>query len=263
MHAILTLSPYAVLLPSFGDTETMASSPSLSNQGQLKLLFVRHGETQDNIDRVLQGHRDTSLTEKGQKEAQILAKKLRALKVDAIYHSPLIRILQTIKPLLSDHPNARVHEDAELRGQLLGTLEGGSYDLIDMTNPRSADGRPGVELFDDFVRRIRRAFARIVGAEAPELGSNDRTVVIAMHGVNITSLFKALEDSPPCNGFNAQIAFRGPAAHEVRWTDSDDVAEIVVEQPAELPVGSGSLAWDDISGQPFRIVQWGKKEKAV
>ena len=253
----------SVLLPSCGDTETMASSPSSSKQGQLSLLFIRHGETQDNIDRVLQGHRDTSLTGKGHREAQALAEKLQGLNIDAIYHSPLLRIIQTIKPLLADHPNAQVHADADLKGQLLGSLEGGSYDLIDLSNPRSADGQPGVELFDDFVRRFRRAFARIIGAEAPQTRSTDRTVVIAMHGVNITSLFKALEDSPSCNGFNAPVAVRGTAAYEVRWTDSDDVARIVVERPADLPVAGGSLDWDQISGQPFHIEQWGKKEKAM
>ena len=241
----------------------MASSPSSSKQGQLSLLLMRHGETQDNIDRVLQGHRDTSLTDKGHGEAKVLARKLQGLDVDAIYHSPLLRIMQTIKPLLLDHPSAEAYPDADLKGQLLGTLEGGSYDLIDLSNPRSADGRPGVELFDDFVFRIRRAFARIVGVEAPQTRSSDRTVIVAMHGMNITSLFKALENNPSCDGFNAPVAVRGPAAYGVRWTDSDDVAKIVVERPLALPTTGGLLDWDQISDQPFHIEQWGKKEKAI
>lgn len=238
-------------------------TPAHSGKGQLHLLFVRHGETQDNIDRILQGLRDTSLTEKGHKEARILAESLRRQRIDAIYHSTLTRIIQTIQPILSAHPNIQVHADADLKGQSLGELEGGSYDTIDMSNPRSADGQPGVELFDDFVRRLKRAFARIVGAEAPKVGRQDRTIVIATHGVVITSLFKALEATPSRQESGPKVAMRGPQTFEVRWTDSDDVARLVVLLPADLPIRDGLLDWSMLSGQSFLIEQWGKEEKAI
>jgi broad specificity phosphatase PhoE len=238
-------------------------TPNPSYQGQLHLLLVRHGETQDNIDRILQGLRNTSLTDKGHSEARILADKLRDQQIDALYHSPLTRILQTIPPILSDHPNIDVHPDADLKGQSLGELEGGSYDTIDMSNPRSADGQPGVELFDDFVRRLKRVFARIVGAEAPKVGQRDRTVVIATHGVGITSLFKTLDGTLESQGFNPVLARRGEQAFEVRWTDSDDVARLVASRPGDLPIQDGVLDWDRIDGQPFLIERWGKREKAI
>lgn len=132
-----------------------------------------------------------------------------------------------------------------------------------MSNPRSADGSPGVESFDDFVHRLKSAFSHIVRTEAPLVTSSDRTVVIATHGVGITSLFKALEASPDCEGFNSKLAIRGPEAWEVRWTDSDDVAELVVKDPGELPVREGLLDWEAIRGTPFVIRTWGKKAKAI
>ena len=252
---------------------SQAPAAAQQSQSQLHILFIRHGETQDNIDRMLQGHRDTSLTPKGHREAQVLADKLHAQPVDAVYHSPLTRIRQTIQPILDqDHRrHLEVHSDPDLRGQFLGDLEGGSYDTVDMNNPRSADAQvatAGVELFDDFVRRLKRSFARIVGAEARQaVGQQqrgDRTVIIATHGVAITALFKTLESSPACDGFNAKMATRGPDAFEVRWTDSDDVSRLVVARPAELPVGKdGVLDWDAVVGEPFFIDYWGKREKAL
>jgi broad specificity phosphatase PhoE len=242
------------------------TSPIPGSNGQLHLLFIRHGETQDNIDRVLQGHRDTSLTPKGHSEAEILAEKLQGQQIDAIYHSPLTRMLQTIAPLLAAQPSVPTHASTDLRSQALGSLEGGSYDSIDMGNPRSADGQPGVEPFDDFVRRLKRIFGRIVGTEAPLVSSSssgNRIVVIATHGVGITSLFKALEATPDCQGFNPQLAVRGQEAWEVRWTDSDDVAELVVLEPSSLPIREGVLEWERIQGRPFVIERWGKKEKAI
>ena len=234
-----------------------------SSSGNLHLLFVRHGETQDNIDRILQGHRDTDLTEKGHREAQILADSLRGQHIDTVYYSPLSRIAQTIEPILAGRPGVSTHIDADLKGQFLGELEGRSYDTIDMSSPRSADGQPGVELFNDFVRRLQRSFARIIGVEAPQVGQQDRTVMIASHGVSITSLFKSLECTPSCEDFNPKLATRGPDAFEVRWTDSDDVARLVVSEPANLPIKDGLLDWSGISGQPFLIERWGKKEKAI
>ncbi|KAK3721948.1 hypothetical protein LTR37_002764 [Vermiconidia calcicola] len=236
---------------------------------QLHILFVRHGQTQDNIDKILQGWRDTSLTDRGFQEAQVLGDKLRGQHIDAIWHSPLLRMKQTIAPILETHPDLpknAIYTDIDLRGQGLGELEGGSYDLIDMGNPRSADPQPGVERFIDFVARLRRCMARIIGSQAPLAArqqDQDRVVVIATHGVCITSIFKALEDTPSCSGFNPPLAVRGPEAYEVRWTDSDDVAKLVVSKPEELPIKDGVLDWDGISGKPFLIERWGKKEKAL
>lgn len=232
--------------------------------GHLHLLFIRHGETQDNIDRILQGWRDTSLTEKGLREASVLADKLTPQHIDAIYHSPLIRITQTIRPVLESHKDVTtVVADPDLRGQCLGDMEGGSYDTVDMSNPRSADPKPGVERFDDFVERLKRCMGRILAKEIPAVGGEDRVVVVATHGVAITSIFKTLESTTNCAGFNPVLAERGPEAYEVRWTDSDDVAKLVVKEPAELPVKDGQLDWEAIQGRPFLIETWGKKEKAL
>jgi broad specificity phosphatase PhoE len=239
------------------------TSADQASAGQLHLLFIRHGETQDNIDRVLQGFRDTQLTDKGIKEAHVLAENLQDQKIDVLYHSPLTRIVQTIEPVLANRSGVQVIADPDLRGQGLGELEGLSYDSINMGSPRSADGQPGVELFNDFVNRLKRVFARIVGVEAPLVGTTNRTVAIATHGVGITSIFKTLESTPDCEGFNPVLASRGPEAYEVRWPDSDDVARLVVSDPAGLPIKDGVLDWERIAGQPFLIDRWGKKEKAL
>lgn len=233
------------------------------SQGKLNILFVRHGETQDNIDRMLQGHRDTDLTPKGHEQAKVLAKQFQGQHIDAIYHSPLKRITQTIQPILDQQPGVPTYADADLKGQYLGELEGGSYDSIDMNNPRSADGGPGVELFNHFVERLKRVFSRILGQEAPKVKDGDRTVVIATHGVGITSLFKTLENSPSCDGFNRKLAHRGPEAYEVRWTDSDDVAKIVVDRPDKIVVRDAGIDWDLMLDEPFLIEKWGKKETSL
>jgi broad specificity phosphatase PhoE len=238
--------------------------------GQLALFFVRHGETQDNIDRVLQGQRDTSLTANGHSDAVKIAQKLATTPIAAIYHSPLLRIRQTIQPLLDQRlPNPVPHyADPDLMGQRLGTLEGGSYDTVDLNNPRSADGQPGVEIFDDFVRRLKRALGLILAAEAPQVTpAMSRVIVVATHGVGITALLMALEGTlRPADGapfFPHRLACRGPYAYAVRWPDSDDIAKVVISRPGDLPILNGGLDWNDIDQDSFVIEAWGKKEKSL
>ena len=234
-----------------------------SSDGKLTFLFIRHGETQDNIDRKLQGWRDTSLTDKGHREAGVLASKLASTPIDVVYHSPLLRMQQTIAPILKDRKDVEVISDADLRGQGLGVLEGGSYDDIDMSNPRSSDGTEGGELFDQFVQRIVKCFGRSLAKEAPKTSERGRTVAIAAHGVVITSIFKALEGSE--KGWdNGGVAKRGPDAYEVRWTDSDDVARMVVDaKDVKTKERGKEVDWNAMDKGVMLIEYWGKKEKAL
>ncbi|KPI41587.1 uncharacterized protein AB675_9355 [Cyphellophora attinorum] len=256
-----------------------------------KILFIRHGETDDNVNHPNPpGWRDTSLTPRGHDQAAtltaLLLNKYPLSRISTIYHSPLLRIRQTIAPLLNhisgstaDQQAISIISDADLRGQGLGVLEGGSYDSIDMSNPRSADGQEGVEDFDVFVERLRTCFGRIMGREISRRKSSDRdandpgrrdVVVIATHGVGITSLFAMLEGSltPNTRGLEwRRVASRGPEAYKVRWTDSDDIACLSVQGLDDLPIVEDDkeavLAWDKVKGEPFVIEVWGKKEKAI
>jgi probable phosphoglycerate mutase len=65
----------------------------------LKIYLARHGQDQDNVKGILNGHRDEPLTELGESQAQELAQKIKAanIKFDKIYSSPLIRTSQTAK----------------------------------------------------------------------------------------------------------------------------------------------------------------------
>ena len=59
--------------------------------GIMRLVFIRHGEPDYSID---------SLTEKGWREAQLVAKRLEKMSADAVYCSPLGRAKDTMKPYI-------------------------------------------------------------------------------------------------------------------------------------------------------------------
>lgn len=61
------------------------------------LFACRHGQNEDNVNGLLNGHRDLPLTDLGRAQAQSLAKQFRedGTSFDEIYSSPLIRAKET------------------------------------------------------------------------------------------------------------------------------------------------------------------------
>jgi 2,3-bisphosphoglycerate-dependent phosphoglycerate mutase len=62
-----------------------------------KLILVRHGESQWNLENRFTGWVDVPLTEKGQEEARIAGEHLRDLPIDKVYTSVLQRAINTAK----------------------------------------------------------------------------------------------------------------------------------------------------------------------
>jgi len=68
-----------------------------------QIILVRHGETEWNVKEVFRGRIDIELNETGLKQAQLLAKYLSDIKIDAIYSSPLKRALTTAEIIANYH----------------------------------------------------------------------------------------------------------------------------------------------------------------
>lgn len=90
----------------------------------VKVILVRHGETDWNEARRIQGgSSNTPLNERGRKQAEGLALRLRQEKLQAIYASPLQRSLDTAKAIAYYH-QLEVGIEPSLREIEAGQLEG-------------------------------------------------------------------------------------------------------------------------------------------
>ena len=66
----------------------------------MKLYFVRHGESEANLQHVISNRESTfGLTERGMAQAATLAEKLRDVPMAAIYSSPVLRARETAEIL--------------------------------------------------------------------------------------------------------------------------------------------------------------------
>ncbi len=68
-----------------------------------EIILVRHGETEWNVGEVFRGRIDIELNETGVKQAELLAKYLSEVKIEAIYSSPLKRALRTAELIARPH----------------------------------------------------------------------------------------------------------------------------------------------------------------
>ena len=88
----------------------------------MKLFVVRHGETNENIGKIMQGNMDTVLNEKGREQAKIARDKLALENIDVIYASPKSRTRETAE-IISDGKIEILYDD-RLKSRNHGEFEG-------------------------------------------------------------------------------------------------------------------------------------------
>jgi broad specificity phosphatase PhoE len=153
----------------------------------MRLILVRHGETEWNRQRRVQGLSDLALNETGRKQAEALGRALRNEKIDAIYSSPLRRAQETARAIASFH-NVDVEILDGLKELDVGDVDGMTYEdmkihhgefftrwMTDFTSVRLPGGGFVPELRD----QCCTAIADIVQKE--RLESDDRVVVVVTH----------------------------------------------------------------------------------
>ncbi len=85
--------------------------------------IVRHGETEWNVQGLMQGHTDSPLTETGLKQAQKLAKELRHIHFDSAFSSDLLRAKRTAE-IIALEKEIAVQATKKLRERHFGKYEG-------------------------------------------------------------------------------------------------------------------------------------------
>ncbi len=115
-----------VQLESLNQTSHLGISlPTLreGNRG-LRLLLVRHGETEWNRVSRFQGGIDVPLNDNGRSQAQQAAEFLKDVPIDFAVSSPMLRPKETAEIALQYHPNVTLELQEELREINHGLWEG-------------------------------------------------------------------------------------------------------------------------------------------
>lgn len=160
----------------------------------MKLILVRHGETDRNINDQLPGHHDIPLNATGKSQAQLVATRLAHEDVDRIYTSDFLRAKETADAIAAYHPTAPIIIDPELRERNSGVFA--HRPVVEKRVAQQASGltfrdwKPeGGESLRDVKERTRRWYAM------HRVDGDDLTVVVVSHGFFLSMLLEwVLED---------------------------------------------------------------------
>lgn len=165
----------------------------------MKLYIMRHGETDWNIEKRMQGKTDIPLNENGRRLAKLTGEALRDIDFDRVYSSPLSRAMETAK-LVLDSKKVEIIVDKRLEEMGFGEYEG-----------RYPDERP--ENFKDFFEHPDRFIPGKGGESYEELCARtedfiktvilplavehpDFTILISGHGAMDKALLKFFKGIP-------------------------------------------------------------------
>lgn len=101
-----------------------------------RLVFVRHGETNHNVQQRWQGWFQSKLSPRGRKQVKHLAKRLGKEKFDALYTSRLNRAIHTAQEIQKHHAHLKLRKRLELNERNFGVFEGLTVEEIKKAQPK-------------------------------------------------------------------------------------------------------------------------------
>lgn len=159
----------------------------------MRILIIRHGETDHNCKRIMQGSLDTPLNARGEEQARDVQKLIHEREhIDAVYSSDLQRASRTAE-IIADGKVGLI-KIPEFRERFMGPIQGMNYE--DAMQKLKRDNLPSLKSYgesqEQMVARLSSAW-EILNAKARENGH--KTVVVVSHGSALTTMFTHLAET--------------------------------------------------------------------
>lgn len=150
------------------------------------IYLVRHGQTDWNLERRVQGREDIPLNEKGRGQAVKLADSFDGIKLDAIFTSPLIRAVETAK-VLAERQKIDICIEPDLIERDYGEWSGHTIRQEDKKDLFKDIGIKDMEPTAELEARMKKVIEKIAA-------SGYERVLCVSHGAAINSLLSVLTD---------------------------------------------------------------------
>lgn len=87
----------------------------------LRIFIIRHGQTEHNVQKILQGHLDIDMNKTGHNQSQLVGEALKDMQFDGFSTSDLIRCQNTSKEILEHHQNIESQVYSEFKRKRNGS----------------------------------------------------------------------------------------------------------------------------------------------
>ena len=168
----------------------------------MKLIAIRHGETEWNVQKREMGQLDSPLTERGIHQAQAIATRLSRCRIDALYSSDLGRAVRTAR-IISSAIGIEPLIDTGLRERNMGIFQGlTKAEMTEQFPLQYAEYRrvghtfriPEGESGEDRLVRSVQVLSEIAARHV------NQTVVVVTHGGFLMGFFEHVLGMAPGNG---------------------------------------------------------------
>lgn len=151
----------------------------------LRIFVIRHGQTNENVQKILQGWMDTSLNPTGVEQAKKVAHAVKDIPFDAFLSSDLMRCRQTLQEIRAHHPEVPTEYLANLRERDMGECQG--MFLLDALEKYGTAFRNLGEEKATFIGRVESEWVKFIQAN-PQL----KNIAICTHGGVVTGFLNHL-----------------------------------------------------------------------
>ncbi len=173
-----------------------------------RLYIIRHGETEWNLKRIIQGHADSPLTDSGRAQAMAIATRLQGLEFNTLYSSDLGRAVSTAQ-YISDKCGHPIFTDERLRELNYGVFEGlneaeaarrfpKEFKFLKNRDPEYII--PGGESYNQFSARAISCLEELMDKHKGE------QIMVITHGGILSRLFRHALNLPVVGPYNFRIS---------------------------------------------------------
>ena len=171
----------------------------------LTIYLTRHGLTEWNVNRRMQGWGNGELTEKGIKDAKALGKRLKEVPIDKVYSSSSKRAYETAQYIIGDREISLIQMD-DLREINFGDWDGRIREEIEAEYPDEFKvfwetphlyNRNSGETFEHVRKRAIRALEHIIEE------NKEGTILIVTHSIFLRVLMTYIKDIPLSDVFKS------------------------------------------------------------
>ncbi|MDR3547619.1 MAG: class I tRNA ligase family protein [Candidatus Pacebacteria bacterium] len=192
-------------------------TPKIGATVESKWFIVRHGETEMNVNRQVQGQNDSPLTETGRAQIEKLGAELAKHKIDLIISSDLGRTKETSE-ILAKATGADIIYEPALRERSYGPHEGKSYEEVDGLHRDLSGYHQSIEGIESYIEVEDRAWNAFEEYRKTHRAKN---VVVVTHGGTIRTLKRRLYDLSPEEALHPGTSARNGEALTLDHLDSN------------------------------------------
>ena len=153
-----------------------------------ELYLIRHAQAEGNLYRMMQGHWDGDVTQRGIRQIEALGDRFRDERLDALFSSDLHRAVMTAEGIRRYHANLSIQTDNRLREIDLGPwtacffgdlMHDRAAELMRFVNDSENWRIEGAETFTEVGARAVRCLEEIAAAH------EGQKIAVVSHGVTI------------------------------------------------------------------------------